>query len=178
MSRVYTNEIPKHASFSAFLSRIVRPIFDIYKAVLRIEYTQCARKTMRKDEAESKRVIKQREKMREVGLKDGAVAAAVLIGFLGDFRILGNELVNELIYVYTSLPDERLNVDKFKNGATGYRRQSRACERMLIADVAVSSRGRMTTTTTTLARCRRLPRICLTCSYSRANTTFYSRGRQ
>lgn len=52
---------------------------------------------MRKDEAaESRGVIKQREKMREVGLKDGAVTAAVLIGFPGDFRILGNELVTNL----------------------------------------------------------------------------------
>lgn len=52
---------------------------------------------MRKDEAvESRGVIKQREKMREVGLKDGAVAVAVLIGFPDDFRILGNELVMNL----------------------------------------------------------------------------------
>lgn len=52
---------------------------------------------MRKDEAvESRGVIKQREKMREVGLKDGAFAVAVLIGFPGDFRILGNELVMNL----------------------------------------------------------------------------------
>lgn len=42
---------------------------------------------MRKDEAaESEGIIKQRGKTREVGLKGGAVAAAVLIGFPAIFE--------------------------------------------------------------------------------------------
>lgn len=90
--------------------------------------------------AEEEKGIKQRE-TEEGGVRGDRARSARGRGcganrIPGDFRILGNELVRNL-YTRTCRVHvaERLNVDKFKNGATGYRR-NRPAREMFIADVA------------------------------------------
>jgi len=89
----------------------------------------------------------------------------------GDFRIPGNELVTDLrARDYTRRlhvgPMRGLNIDKFKNRATGYR-HSRSARETLIADVAEGEGdddvGR---------RCRHRP--CIRLAHPCANTVFYS----